>query len=209
MLVRIDQSRGDDAAARVDDLVVDTERVQLPLVDRSDLFDVPVGEQYVLAPPVCRCVDLPVSDKCQHLFLRGRFFGAFTRSETEFFPDLAFVVIVGPSVPEIEGVGLIEHVQADTVNAERKVRIGFIDVAERDLAAIEHVNRAGADHLEPPALDDDRAVLVDAEADDAWILRDSPEQPANAPPLGEVLIDYHSAQQTESGGHPKLRADAV
>ena len=38
-----------------------------------------------------------------------------------------------------------------------------------------------------------------AEAEDAWVLRDDPEQPADASTLGEVLVNDHVLRESEAG----------
>ena len=58
---------------------------------------------------------------------------------------------------------------------------------------IEPGDAAAADHLGPGAFHRQRRVLVDADAELARVVRQGPEQAAEAPALREVLVDHRSA----------------
>ncbi|MDB5708430.1 MAG: hypothetical protein JWL96_500 [Sphingomonas bacterium] len=73
---------------------------------------------------------------------------------------------------EVEAVARGKNVQMDAVHRQRAFRIRLGNVRMGDVRAIDGIDRAGADHPEMIALDEDRRVLVDADAEDARILRD-------------------------------------
>lgn len=64
-----------------------------------------------------------------------------------------------------------------------------------------HVDRPAPDDLEAVAPDDDRRVLVDADAELARVMRRCPEQPSDTAALVEVLVDNDVPDQSETVGH--------
>src|SRR5215213_3546847 len=109
---------------------------------------------------------------------------------------------------ELEYIPGAENVQPDVVYGQCSLRARFCDIGVRDARAVDYVYATAAEDLETAAGQNDRGVLVDAEAELARIVGDSAKQPAEPPAFGEVLVDDDVADEPEAGRHVEV-ADPV
>src|SRR6188508_640678 len=99
----------------------------------------------------------------------------------------------------------MEH---DTADHQRAMAVDLPGVGLRG-GTVDDRDRAAPDDLhDVVGTDDAGGVLVDAQPEKAGVLGDEAEQPPEAVPLLEVLVDDDARKDPEAGGdlsHPMLR----
>ncbi len=75
-----------------------------------------------------------------------------------------------PPCVQIKAVSIGQNMDEDIVHRERQVCARFRDVRVRCCAAVDDVNRAGADHMQASVLNYRCRILIDAHPENARIV---------------------------------------
>src|SRR3982751_936375 len=108
---------------------------------------------------------------------------------------------------KVESASLAQQVQANIEHGNCAVVLLLGDVGTGHAPPVYHVGRPCAQHPKLPLLmHDDRGVLVQANAEESRILRNSTEKTTDAAALGEVLVDDHVLEVAQTGSHQEITA---
>src|SRR5688572_23970454 len=115
------------------------------------------------------------------------------RSSCSMFMVRPFWLCVAPLLArratiDVELVAGAQHMEMDAMHGERALGASLCDVGLGDMGTVHYIDGADPDDLEHTIAYNDRGILVDADADDARILRDGAEQPPDPAAFGEMLV---------------------
>src|SRR5690606_28934300 len=105
----------------------------------------------------------------------------------------------GLALHQIEVITITQNVQPDVIDTQHAFQLFFRQTGIRDCAAIDDVDRPGADHTQSLLFFyDDSGIFVDTDAEILRILCDCPQQTTDAPAFGKVRVDDDFTEKSSS-----------
>src|SRR5947209_2044619 len=117
-------------------------------------------------------------------------------------PLCIFHMTEGRAAPKVEAVSAVQHVQPHVVDRHGHWLFLVRQVGSRYGASVHDVHGVLPNDLEPGPIYEDRGVLIDSDAEHAWVPCHSTQQAPDPATLGEVLVDHNISEEAQTRSKP-------